>query len=128
MNNSNSSHHQDDVVLTQSGEVLNPIDLDDNFLIITKFVCCSIGIPLNLSIAFTIVHRRRLPTGHHLFIFDVLRPVRHQIDLLGSVSNRVGLPVLRRRRRGPAGPFTVEHAPGSYRQTHDHQPPLVTTL
>ena len=60
MNNSNSSHHQDDVVLTQSGEVLNPIDLDDNFLIITKFVCCSIGIPLNLSIAFTIVHRRRL--------------------------------------------------------------------
>nr|CAH0104740.1 unnamed protein product [Daphnia galeata] len=60
MNNSNSSHHQDDVVLTQSGEVYNPIDLDDNFLIITKFVCCSIGIPLNLSIAFTIVHRRRL--------------------------------------------------------------------
>jgi hypothetical protein len=61
MNNSNSSHHhQDDVVLTHNGEVYNPIDLDDNFLIITKFVCCSIGIPLNLSIAFTIVHRRRL--------------------------------------------------------------------
>jgi dopamine receptor D1 len=56
----NSSHHQDDVVLTHNGEVYNPIDLDDNFLIITKFVCCSIGIPLNLSIAFTIVHRRRL--------------------------------------------------------------------
>jgi hypothetical protein len=41
--------------------VYSPIDLDDNFLIITKFICCSIGIPLNLLIAITIIrHHRRL--------------------------------------------------------------------
>jgi hypothetical protein len=59
--NNNSDTNQEDVVFTQNGEVYSPIDLDDNFLIITKFICCSIGIPLNLLIAITIIrHHRRL--------------------------------------------------------------------
>ncbi|XP_046656669.1 uncharacterized protein LOC124349827 isoform X2 [Daphnia pulicaria] len=60
MNNSSHQPHPDNVVLDKDGHVYNPIDLDDNFLIVTKFVCCSIGIPLNVTIAFTIIHRRRL--------------------------------------------------------------------
>ena len=56
MNNSSSIN---EVVLTENGEVYNPIEIGIVSLII-KIVCCSIGIPLNISIAVTITRLRRL--------------------------------------------------------------------
>ncbi|EFX73286.1 hypothetical protein DAPPUDRAFT_325486 [Daphnia pulex] len=55
MNNS----HQGEVVLTATGEIQHPISVD-TVSVILKFFCCSIGIPLNMFIAFTIIQRRRL--------------------------------------------------------------------
>jgi len=50
---------QREVVLAENGEIHNPINVDLVSAII-KCLCCSIGIPLNLFIAFIICHRRRL--------------------------------------------------------------------
>ena len=58
MNISNSS--REEVVLTQNGEVYNPITNIGIASLIMKIVCCSIGIPLNISIAVTITCLRRL--------------------------------------------------------------------
>nr|CAH0103943.1 unnamed protein product [Daphnia galeata] len=49
---------REEIVLTESGEVFNPIDID-TFLIVGYIICCLIGIPLNLSIAVTIIRLRR---------------------------------------------------------------------
>ena len=54
----NNSSFQLEVVLTQNGEVYNPMNIGIASLII-KIVCCSIGIPLNISIAFTITFNIR---------------------------------------------------------------------
>ena len=45
----NNSSFQHDVVLTENGEIYNPMNIGIASLII-KIVCCSIGIPLNTSI------------------------------------------------------------------------------
>nr|CAH0102019.1 unnamed protein product [Daphnia galeata] len=56
MNNSSSI---EEVVLTENGEVYNPIEIGIVSLVL-KIVCCSIGIPLNISIAVTITRLRRM--------------------------------------------------------------------
>jgi dopamine receptor D1 len=55
----NSSSFQEEVALTENGEVYNPMNIGIASVII-KAVCCSIGIPLNTSIAVTITRLRRL--------------------------------------------------------------------
>jgi hypothetical protein len=60
MNNSSLETLPHDIVLDQYGQVYNPIDIRDDILITLKFVCCIIGIPLNVSIAVTIIRHRRL--------------------------------------------------------------------
>jgi dopamine receptor D1 len=57
MNNSSSS--REEVALTENGEVYNPMNIGIVSVII-KAVCCSIGIPLNISIAVAITRLRRL--------------------------------------------------------------------
>ncbi len=54
-----NSSHKGEVVLDENGEIHNPINVDIGSVII-KFLCCSIGIPLNLFVAFTIIQRRRM--------------------------------------------------------------------
>jgi dopamine receptor D1 len=56
MNNSNA---QREVVLNENGEVYNPIEIGMTSVIM-KIVCCSIGIPINVSIAVTIIRLRRM--------------------------------------------------------------------
>nr|CAH0103948.1 unnamed protein product [Daphnia galeata] len=56
MNNSSSI---EEVVLTENGEVYNPIEIGIVSLI-TKILCCAIGIPLNVSIAVAITRLRRM--------------------------------------------------------------------
>ena len=56
MNNSSSI---EEVVLTENGEVYNPIEIGIVSLI-TKILCCAIGIPLNISIAVAITRLRRM--------------------------------------------------------------------
>jgi hypothetical protein len=58
MNFFNNSTNLEDIVLTESSQVFNPIDID-TFLIVGYIICCLIGIPLNLSIAVTIIRFRR---------------------------------------------------------------------
>jgi hypothetical protein len=53
-----SSSGREDIVLTESGQVFNPIDID-TILFVGYIVCCCIGIPLNMSIAITIIRFRR---------------------------------------------------------------------
>jgi hypothetical protein len=55
----NSSSNRDEIVLTQSGDIFNPVQID-TLLTVLNFSCCLIGIPLNLSIAVTIIRLRRL--------------------------------------------------------------------
>jgi dopamine receptor D1 len=55
----NSSSYQEEVVLTENGEVYNPIEIGITSFII-KIVCCSVGIPLNISIAVNLTRLRRL--------------------------------------------------------------------
>jgi dopamine receptor D1 len=56
----NGSHQGEKAVLAENGEILqHPINADI-VSVILKFLSCSIGIPLNLFIAFTIIQRRRL--------------------------------------------------------------------
>lgn len=51
--------NNEDILYTASDEVYNPINLD-TFLVISKRLSCSIGMPLNLSVAFTIARPRSL--------------------------------------------------------------------
>jgi len=55
MNNS----HRRKVVLTENGELHNPINVDI-VSVVVKCLCCSIGISLNRSITFSIIRLRRL--------------------------------------------------------------------
>ena len=55
----NSSSFRDEIVLTENGEVFNPIKIDIASLI-TKILCCAIGIPLNISITVATTRLRRL--------------------------------------------------------------------
>ncbi|EFX71665.1 hypothetical protein DAPPUDRAFT_255532 [Daphnia pulex] len=73
MNNTSSTIvNQGNVIFTQNGQVYNPIDLD-LFLVVTKCVCCSIGIPLNLLIAVTIVRLRRLRSKpRNIFLLGII--------------------------------------------------------
>jgi dopamine receptor D1 len=61
MNNSSRSSIiiEENDVLTENGEVYNPIEIGMASVII-KIVSCSIGIPLNISVAVTITRFRRL--------------------------------------------------------------------
>ena len=56
----NSSSSIDEVVLTDNGQVYNPITNIGMASVIIKIGCCSIGIPLNVSIAVTIIRLRRM--------------------------------------------------------------------
>ena len=51
--------HQENVVLNENKEIYNPINVNTVSVII-KCLFCSIGIPLNVSIAATIIRLRRL--------------------------------------------------------------------
>jgi hypothetical protein len=56
----NGNCDQGETVLTQTGDVFNPVNLDDTKYAIAQFACCLIGIPLNISIAITLIRHRRL--------------------------------------------------------------------
>ena len=57
----NNSSLREGVVLTENGEVYNPINKHMGIgSVIEKIVCCSIGIPLNISVAVAITRLRRL--------------------------------------------------------------------
>lgn len=56
----NNSLHDDDILYTPDGEVYNPVSLDDNLLVISKFISCLMGMPLNLSVAVTIIRHPSL--------------------------------------------------------------------
>nr|CAH0102017.1 unnamed protein product [Daphnia galeata] len=55
----NNSSFIEEVVLTENGEIYKPIEIGITSVIV-KIVCCSIGIPLNISIAVTLIRLRRL--------------------------------------------------------------------
>jgi hypothetical protein len=57
--NGSSINNQDEIVLTQNVDIFNPVEIDF-ILTVAHFLCCSIGIPLNVSIVVTIVRLRRL--------------------------------------------------------------------
>lgn len=64
--------NQGNIMLTQNGQVYNPIHLDI-YLVVTKCVCCIIGIPLNLLIAVTIVRLRRLRSKpRNIFLLGII--------------------------------------------------------
>jgi hypothetical protein len=70
--NNNTTINQGDVMFIQNGEPYNPIDLD-LFLVVTKCLCCSVGIPLNLLIAVTIVRLRRLRSKpRNIFLLGII--------------------------------------------------------
>jgi hypothetical protein len=58
MNNKSSGNSGEDIVLNPNGETYNPISL--NPFVTLKLICCLIGIPLNVTIAVTILRHRRL--------------------------------------------------------------------
>jgi hypothetical protein len=58
MNNKSSGNSGEDIVLNPNGETYNPISL--NPFVTQKLICCLIGIPLNVTIAVTILRHRRL--------------------------------------------------------------------
>jgi dopamine receptor D1 len=58
MNNSSSSNG-DEIVLNENGDIFNPVQID-SILMMGNFLCCLVGIPLNVSVALTIIHHRRL--------------------------------------------------------------------
>lgn len=77
MNNSSSciiDQQYEDIVVNPDGEVYNPIDLKDyTFLMTSKLICCSVGIPLNLSIAITIIRYRRLHNKpRNIFLLGII--------------------------------------------------------
>jgi hypothetical protein len=57
MNSSSSSNNQKGVSITTLGEF--PFDLD-TFLIVSKFISCCVGIPLNLLVVVAITRNRQL--------------------------------------------------------------------
>ena len=57
--NNESINNRNEIVLTQNGEILNPVEID-SILTAAHFLCCLVGIPLNVSIVVTIVRFRRL--------------------------------------------------------------------
>jgi hypothetical protein len=67
-----SGHQNDDVLYTVNDEVYHPI-IQNNFLMVIKFICCLIGIPLNVSIAITIIRRRNLRTKpRNIFLLGII--------------------------------------------------------
>ena len=68
----NNSRDPNEIVLTESGDVLNPIDID-TFLTVIYITCCLIGIPLNLSIAVTIIRYRRFHRSpRNIFLLGII--------------------------------------------------------
>jgi dopamine receptor D1 len=69
----NTSGHQiDDVLYNANDEVYHPI-IQNNFLMVIKFICCLIGIPLNVSIAVTIIRRRNLRNQpRNIFLLGII--------------------------------------------------------
>lgn len=67
-----SGHQNDDVLYTANEEVYHPI-IQNNFLMAIKFICCLIGIPLNISIAIAIIRRRNLRTKpRNIFLLGII--------------------------------------------------------
>jgi dopamine receptor D1 len=67
-----SGHQNDDVLYNANDEVYHPI-IQNNFLMVIKFICCLIGIPLNVSIAVTIIRRRNLRTKpRNIFLLGII--------------------------------------------------------
>ncbi|EFX73279.1 hypothetical protein DAPPUDRAFT_110002 [Daphnia pulex] len=61
MNGSSNNYSLEEIVLTRNGEIYNPVDVRETiFLIVTKSICCLIGIPLNVAIAISIIRHRQL--------------------------------------------------------------------
>jgi dopamine receptor D1 len=59
--NGSSNYSLEEIVLTRNGEIYNPVDVRETiFLIVTKSICCLIGIPLNVTIAISIIRHRQL--------------------------------------------------------------------
>lgn len=68
----NNSRDPNEIVLTESGDVLNPIDID-TFLTVIYITCCLIGIPLNVSIAVTIIRYRRFHRSpRNIFLLGII--------------------------------------------------------
>nr|CAH0103954.1 unnamed protein product [Daphnia galeata] len=55
----NNSSFQREIVLTENGEIYNPMNIGVAS-VIEKIGCCSIGIPLNISVAVAITRLRRM--------------------------------------------------------------------
>lgn len=69
----NISNQQGDIILTNNGEKLNPMNLINFFLIVTKLICSLIGIPLNVLIAIAIIRLRRLHSKpRHIFLLGIV--------------------------------------------------------
>ena len=68
----NNSSFQLDVVLTENGEIYNPIEIGMTSFII-KIICCSIGIPLNVSSTVAMARLRRLHRKpRNLFLLGIM--------------------------------------------------------
>jgi dopamine receptor D1 len=68
----NISSHQGEVVFTEDGEIHHPINVDIVSATI-KCLGCSIGIPLNLFIAFTIIKFRRIRRkSRNIFLLGII--------------------------------------------------------
>jgi hypothetical protein len=85
MNNSSSSN-RDEIVLNENGDIFDPVQID-SILMMGNFVCCLVGIPLNLSVAVIRLRRlHRKPRNifllgiMHLFQLVLFRSRRRQID------------------------------------------------
>jgi hypothetical protein len=69
----NGNCDQGETVLTQTGDVFNPVNLDDTKYAIAQFACCLIGIPLNISIAITLIRHRRLrKKPRNIFLLGII--------------------------------------------------------
>lgn len=54
--NGSSNYSLEEIVLTRNGEIYNPVDVRETiFLIVTKSICCLIGIPFNVTIAISTI-------------------------------------------------------------------------
>ena len=69
----NSSIANHEILLTVNGKVYNPIKIDHTFFAVTKFVSCSIAIPVNVSLAFTILcHCYLYRKPRNVFLFAIV--------------------------------------------------------
>lgn len=69
----NTSSQHEGIILTKNGEKLNPMNLINFFLIVTKLICSLIGIPLNVLIAIAIIRLRRLHSKpRHIFLLGII--------------------------------------------------------